>query len=164
MAWQRFRTWLGGLAPRERLMLTVAGFLLPLLMVWGLLWHPIRQDLRDLRVQRDALDDELVWMQQTVARLAPGGAVGSPRAGMERSLLAIVDQTARDGGLGQALKRVRPEGLTRVQVSLEGAAFDKLVPWLARLGDEFGVRAVEAGLDREGGQGTVQARLTLERR
>ncbi len=44
-----------------------------------------------------------------------------------RSLLALVDATARASGVGEALLRVEPVSAAQVRVYFEGAGFDALV-------------------------------------
>jgi general secretion pathway protein M len=102
-------------------------------------------------------------MQRSAQQLAElkqsGGAEPTGLGG--RSLLAVTDSTARAGGLGDALKRVEPEGRDNVRVWLDGASFDVLLKWLATLSTTHGIQVDSATLERSETAGRVNARLTL---
>ena len=77
-----------------------------------------------------------------------------------RSLLAVVDQSARSGGLGNAIKRIEPDGSKGVKVWLEGAPFDPMILWLGKLAKSFRIEPSMITLEPIG-DGRVNARLTL---
>ncbi|MDX2458394.1 MAG: type II secretion system protein M [Gammaproteobacteria bacterium] len=156
--------WLVDLAPRERVMLAAGAVLLVLLLLYVLIWAPIRSGYHSLQESVSAQRETVLWMQgsaQTIQRLkSNGGAVAKGLGG--RSLLSVTDSTARAGGLGPALKRVEPEGGNSVRVWLEGAPFDVLIKWLGTLSTQHGVDANSVSLERNEADGLVDARLTLE--
>jgi general secretion pathway protein M len=78
-----------------------------------------------------------------------------------RSLLARVDEGARQAGLGPVLLRVEPLSAGRVRAHFQAAPFDQLMDWLQPLGSQHGVRVEELSLQRAAGVGLVDARLTL---
>jgi general secretion pathway protein M len=82
------------------------------------------------------------------------------RAG--KSLLALADATAREAGLGEAIRHVEPAGARNVKVSFEGANFDALAQWMETLAGGYGVEATELSADRADGAGLVNARVTLQ--
>ncbi len=158
------REWLAGLDPRERRLVLTGGLVLGLLLVYVLVVDPLLSAYgeRASRVEQQRAD--LVWMQQAAARIqqlqASSGAQG---AGLgDRSLLAVVDGSAREAGLGGALSRVRPDGALAVRVWFEGVPFDALVEWLGRMDREFQVQVKLITLERQSEPGRVHAQLTLE--
>ena len=80
-----------------------------------------------------------------------------------RSLLALVDATARTSGVGEALLRVEPVAGGQVRVYFESAGFDVLVAWLEELEAQQGVRTGDVSIQRAAGVGRVDARMSLER-
>ena len=158
------KDWLEGLEPRERRLVLAGATLVGLLLVYLLLLAPLLAAYgeRAGRVEQQRAD--LAWMQQAAARIqqlqgqggAPGGALG------DRSLLAVVDGSAREAGLGNALRRVRPDGTLAVRVWFEGVPFDALVEWLGRLDREYRVQVKLITLERQTEAGRVHAQLTLE--
>ncbi|MCA1805924.1 MAG: type II secretion system protein M [Xanthomonadaceae bacterium] len=158
------RDWLDGLEPRERRLVLAGGLLLGLLLGYALVADPLLSAYGERASRVEQQRAELVWMQQTTARIqqlqAAGGAQG---AGLgDRSLLAVVDGSAREAGLGNVLRRVRPDGALAVRVWFEGVPFDALVEWLGRLDREFQVQVKLITLERQPEAGRVHAQLTLE--
>ena len=103
-----------------------------------------------------------MWMQQAAVQIkALQRSSGGSASGLGgRSLLAVVDQSARSGGLENAIKRIEPDGSKGVKVWLEGAAFDPMILWLGKLVKSFRIEPSMITLEPIG-DGRVNARLTL---
>jgi general secretion pathway protein M len=102
-------------------------------------------------------------MQQASGQIRAlrGTTGGSAAKGLGgRSLLAVVDQSARSGGLGTAIKRLEPDGSKAVKLWLEGVAFDSMILWLGQLGKSYQIEPTIITLEPVGA-GRVNARLTL---
>lgn len=154
--------YLAGLGQRERLMLAAGAAALAALLLYFAMWRPL-----DTRVDRlrETVGDQrtlLQWMEtsaQEVQRLR--GA--QPRQRAERqSLLALADRTAREAGLGPAIRRVEPEGSDRVRIVLEQAGFDDMTAWLEQLVSRSQVRIDNVTIDNRPEAGLVNARLLLQ--
>jgi type II secretory pathway component PulM len=78
------------------------------------------------------------------------------------SLIVIVDQSARESGLGSSLAGSQPSGAGNLSVQLQKAPFDSLVGWLARLSQQNGVQIESATIDSAGEPGLVDASLVLK--
>jgi general secretion pathway protein M len=76
------------------------------------------------------------------------------------SLVVVVDRTAREAGLGTALRDQSPSGNSGLRLRLEAAPFDTLVTWLANLQQQHGV-GIEAATIDAAGPGLVNATLSL---
>ena len=110
------------------------------------------------RVQQKSAD--LAWMQaQAPAAMQAASVVQG--AGRGESLVVLVDRTAREAGLGTALRDQSPDGSSGLRVRLEGAQFDTLVVWLASLQQQHGVSIEVANIDAAG-PGLVNATLGLK--
>jgi general secretion pathway protein M len=79
-----------------------------------------------------------------------------------QSLLALTDRTAREAGLGPAIRRVEPEGNDRVRIVLEQAGFDDMTAWLEQLVSRSQVRIDNVTVDKRPEPGLVNARLVLQ--
>lgn len=157
------KTWWQGLADRERRLLRFGGVIGLLLIGYLLLWEPVRQSREDWRQRALAAEANLMWMRATADEIVArrGDALPQPAAD-GRSLLARVDSSAREAGLGGSLLRVEPTGPDQVRVQFQQAAFDVLVGWLEELARREGVRVTEMSISRGEGVGLVDARLGLE--
>jgi general secretion pathway protein M len=156
------KDWFFGLEQRERLMVGVGGVLLMWLLLYLMIWTPIADKYRGLKENVAAQQETLAWMQQAAAQIQTlrrsGGSAAKGLGG--RSMLAVVDQSARSGGLATAIKRIEPDGSKGVKVWLEGAAFDPMILWLGKLSKNYRIEPSIITLEPIG-NGRVNARLTL---
>jgi len=156
------KTWWGNLSSRERL-LTAGGALLTLaLLLYALAWRPFQASHR--RLQQSVVEQraELAAMRQMAEEIKRlDGSGGKPPTADGRSLLTLVDQTARAAGLGAALKRVTPQGADRLGVQFEAVEFDKLIPWLGALERDHRIAIVNLSVDRATA-GRINARLVVQ--
>ncbi len=148
----------------ERRWVLGGGAVLLVLLIYTLGWLPFSREvtrLQDIVSEQRAL---AAWMEQAAkeARRLRGLSAGTADSRARRSLLALTDQTAKQAGLGNAIKRVEPEGQDKVHIRLEQAAFDDLIAWLEKLQLGHQVRIVSITIDRQELPGLVDVRLTLE--
>jgi general secretion pathway protein M len=158
------RQWLDGLESRDRRMLIGGGLLLAVLLLYLWVAEPLLGAYGKRSAQLAEQQATLLWMQQAAAQVtALQGAAGAQGAGLgDRSLLAVVDGSAREAGLGGALKRVKPDGALAVRVWFEAVPFDALVEWLGQLAQDNQVQVKLITLERQPDAGRVHAQLTLE--
>jgi len=157
--------WWESLSRRERL-LTAGGAALALaLLLHALAWQPFQISHRRLRQNVAEQRAELAAMRQMAAEIKRLGGAGVPAPSPVdgRSLLTLVDQTARAAGLGPALKRVTPQGENRLGVQFDAVEFDQLAPWLGQLERDHRVAIVNLSVDRIAA-GRVNARATVQGR
>jgi len=158
------KAWLMGLEATERRMLLGGGGLLLVMFLYVGIWEPLTESVESLRVSTAEQETLLAWMRgaaQEVKQLrGRSGQQAKPASG--GSLLSLVDRTAKSGGLGTELKRVQPEGDTKVRVWLEAASFDALVRWLTALETRHGVHVESSVFQALDTPGRVDARLVFE--
>ena len=135
---------------------------LVLLTLYLAIVEPVATGYRTLKEGVAEQKQTLAWMKQAavqVRSLQRSGA-GNARGLGGRSLLAVVDQSARSGGLGSSIKRIEPDGSKGGKVWLEGVAFDPMILWLGRLSKAHQVKPSIITIEPLG-NGRVNARLTL---
>lgn len=154
---------LSSLSLRERQLIYVGAavviFLIPLI-IWLSLQGRIAR-LQTVVDERQALDQ---WMQaaaREAVHLRGRARQPGARKAHDRSLLALVDQTARQAGLHKALRRVEPDKESSVRVWFEGVAFDNMVSWLSDLRRNDGVGVDVVNVQKQPRSGIVNARLVL---
>ncbi len=156
------KDWFMGLELRERKLVAGGAAVLLLLMFYLMVWEPIAVAYDDLQKNVAAQQETLDWMKQASRKVK--ALRGSSKSGAKslggRSLLAVVDQSARSGGLGSAIKRVEPDGSKGVKIWLEGVAFDPMVLWLGTLSRTYQIDTSVITIEPQG-EGRVNARLTL---
>lgn len=149
------RDWYASLAERERRTVLTGAVVAIVLLVVGGVWqlHAARS-AASARVETKRAD--LAWMQAVAPRVQ-----AMPRGQSSESLPLLVDRTARDAGLAQALSGADPAGSGGLRVRFEAASFDALVTWLARVQQERGLVVESASVDGTDTEGLVNASLVL---
>jgi general secretion pathway protein M len=157
------KAWLASLDPRERLMVYAAAGVLAVLLFYVVLLHPFYSSYDKLRDGVEQRRATLQWMQETAVKVRQLKGANPAAQGMAgRSLLSVTDGSARTAGLGDALKRVEPDGSNGVRVWLEGAPFDSVIGWLRVMSSSYGVDVDSASIERTATAGRVNARLSLQ--
>ena len=157
------RDWFNSLETRDRRAVLVAVAAIALAAFYFLFWEPqvaSRQRLEeDIEQQRETL----AWMRGAAAEArvlaSSEGQAVAPRAG--KSLLGLVDRTARAASLSPAITRMEPQGTERVRIWLKDADFDKVVAWLGQLHRQHGMKVSNLDLERGKVPGMVGGRLAL---
>jgi len=149
---------LQSLSPRDRRTLLLGGVIAAILFVLAVVL-PLDHSVSRLHDQVSRKQADLVWMRSAAPEIAAAGPVRSTSG---ESLIVIVDQSARESGLGSSLAGSQPSGRGGLNVQLEKAPFDTLVGWLARLSQQNGVQIESATIDAAGSPGTVNASLVLK--
>jgi general secretion pathway protein M len=149
---------LRSLSPRDRRTLLMGGVVAAILIVLAVIL-PLDHSVSRLQGQVARKQADLVWMRNAAPEIAAAGPV---RGSSGESLIVIVDQSARESGLGNSLAGSQPSGRGSLSVQLEKAPFDALVGWLARLSQQNGVQIESATIDSAGQPGTVNASLVLK--
>ena len=98
------------------------------------------------------------WAASEVVRLQQQGRVVAKPG--NRSLMGLVDGSARRQGLTDAIKRIEPQGKA-VQVRLEQVEFDKMLAWLDQLIEREGVEVSGMVVERQEVVGRVNCRLVI---
>lgn len=159
------KAWWENLGARERGLIVVGTVLVMMLLSYVLAWEPLRNSDRRLRQNVAERRADLAWMRQAAEEIKRLGGAGAARPVADnRSLLTLVDQTARAAGLGAALKRVAPQGDDKLSAQLDGAEFDKLIPWLSGLERDQAIAIISLNVDRTDAPALVNARVVLGRR
>jgi general secretion pathway protein M len=148
-------TWYRSLAESEQRTVLYGGIAAALLLLLGGLWQlNAATAAAGKRVVNKRAD--LVWMQAAAPRLR-----AMPAARPNESLPLLVDRTAKDAGLAGALSGSDPAGDGGLRVRFEGAAFDAMVIWLARIQQERGLVVESASIDGTPSDGLVNVSLVL---
>jgi len=152
-------TWFRAQTPRDQ-RVALIGAVVVLLVLIGVIFIPLDTSVSraTARVQHKASD--LAWMRAVAPQLAAAGAA-IPAPSSQRSLIVVIDTSARESGLGSALNSTEPSGPGMLRVRLDRASFDTLVTWLARLSQQNGIHVESATIDAAGPPGLVNVGLVL---
>lgn len=154
------RSWYGGLATREQRFVLGGGVAIAVLVLLAI-GLPLQRQVTELQKRVVRKQADLVWMQSVAPTLAAAGPVVAASNGPKESLLVLIDRTAREASLGQALTGSQPNGDGGLRVSLEKADFNSVIAWIARLAEQQGVSVESATIEAAGEPGVVNAGIVL---
>jgi general secretion pathway protein M len=156
----RIGSWFAALSQREQRLVLVAAGLVCIALLYLVLVLPFQtlSAQRGARVEQKAAD--LAWMREVAPQVA-AAASGATGAASGESLVVLVDRTARQAGLGSALRDQSPNGPNSLRLRMESASFDSLVTWLAELQQRHGVAIEAANIDVGSAPGLVNASVTI---
>ena len=145
------------LSDRERRLVTIGGVVAVVLLLVAIVM-PIERGVSQSAERVTRKQADLGWIQQ----MAPALAV-APQAAptTSESLIVLIDRSAREAGLGQALTGSQPSGNGAMRTQFEKADFDRLMDWIAMLAQQYGVQAESATFEAGGTAGVVDAVVVL---
>lgn len=155
------KEWFAHLETRERIMISAGGAIAAVIVVWGLIWMPLRNNSAELRESLLEKQNLLADLQRLEALPSAGTAV--VRGGDSQSMVVLVDRTAQAMGLAGSFTRTRPDGADAISVSFTNAPFDNIVTWLISLEQSNGVLVETASFNGAREQGLVSGQLFLRR-
>ena len=152
------RAWYAGLEPRERRVLVGGAIAVAALVLIGGVLLPLHGAVATAVSRSERRREDLAWMRAHANAVRAGSA--SVRAPIDGPPLVLIDRSARDAGLANALRGTEPAG-RGIRVRLEGAPFDAMMVWLGRLDQRYGVTVEAITVDHGAHPGTVDASVTL---
>ena len=150
------RSW-HALSGRERRTLLIGGGIALVLFILAVVL-PLDRTVARLSHSVARKQADLAWMRSVAPALA---AAGPAPASADEPLIVLVNESARQAGLGGVLSDTAPSGSGGLRVQLHQAPFDALVGWLARLQQRYGVQVQSARIDGTATTGVVDASLVL---
>jgi general secretion pathway protein M len=150
--------WYQGLSERDRRIVLIGGVVVVVLLILGTVL-PLNRSIAQAQKRMTVKQGDLAFIQSAAPQLAAAGPTGNIANG--ESLIVLVDNSARESGLGKALASSQPTGDRGLRVRFERVAFDGMVAWLARLAQNHGVRVESAEIESAGEPGLVNAGLVL---
>ena len=148
---------LDSLSERDRRTLLIGGVVAALLLLYVVIQLDSSVSSAHKRIIKKQTD--LAWMRTAAPELAATGGVHIGTNG--QSLLVLIDSSARESGLANSLAGSDPAGPGGLSVRLQKAPFDTLIPWLARMSQQNGIRVDTASIESAGSPGLVNAALVL---
>jgi type II secretory pathway component PulM len=160
LAWiEPWKSRWNALGARERQALSVlVVFLVPVLL-YLLVWTPVRSGLARSQVRLATVQTQLATVREQAALVA--GLRSAPRSEAPTDAASAVQEAALQNGLKEQVKRVDADSPSGARVQIEAAPFPSLMSLLVDL-QRRGLRAESATIERNAKPGTVNARLVLQ--
>ena len=152
------------LESRERIMLSVGGVALSIMLAYALIWDPLATSIYSLENEvslQKSRAQEMHSMADDFKTWRPSEATSKNNSNSGgTALVTLVDQTARKSNIN--VQQWQPDGVHKVKVRLDSVSFDQLMKWLAVLHQKHAVNANIAVINKGKEDGKVDARITLE--
>jgi general secretion pathway protein M len=160
---QQLKEWFASLQPRERIAVSVAAVLVAGMVIYVLGLAPFYRSVNQLETSLADRKADLAWMMSNADNVRMLVASRPPLAASGESLVLLVDRTARESGLGEALTNQTPTGQEGIKVNLQEATFDMMMLWLNGLQVSQGITIQSATINRASKPGLVNVSLELSR-
>ena len=146
---------------REKVAVIGAMAAVAFFLAYFMVVRPVRAELHRLRLAIPVKTGELAAMERMAGEAARLKALPGRTGAETDSPLKLIDQTARQAGVDQSLRRLEPAGPELFKVWLEEAVYVDLIGWLRILGAGHGINIVSLVVEPGGGAGLVNVRLSL---
>lgn len=153
------RQWFEAREPRERRILVAGAVLAAIIVLAGALL-PLNRAVLDAASRVERKQSDLEFLRSVGPSLASIGPAPSVPENVE-SLVVLVDRSARESGLGEALRGSQPDGEGSLRVQFEKADFNAWAAWLARLVSQHGLRVEAATAEATAEPGMVNASVVV---
>jgi general secretion pathway protein M len=156
------KAWLDSLAERERRMVIAAAAIVFLSLLYVLVVSPLMNTNETLRASVAEKASDYEWMQSRAAE-ARSRVLAGPASQKKdsRTLIARVTSEMRTKNITPV--QVRPQGETRLNLTLRDVNFINLMDRLEHLQSSFDIRVANATIEPGSDAGLVNAQLTLAR-
>lgn len=150
------------LESREQLMLIVGSFALIVMLFVFALYLPNQEKAAALREQISYNQEDVAWMQKASQTLKSNGATSSS-SGLNRSLLALLDEQFKSSGMADSVKSIQPDGKGKAKIRLENCKFDDLITLAGKLESANGIIVERSNLEKASSAGRVSGNITFSR-
>ena len=158
------KSWWQNLSSREQLIVMCGGAAGILILLYLMIWSPMQNHIQDMQKKTIQQVTLLSWMQGASKDLQQLRQSSKPKGNLAtpENLLALVDQSAKDNKLKTSMAEFTQTENNKVSIKFNLVSFDKLVTWLTALWNEHHVEVSDMTTTSKGGEGMVQAQVTLE--
>lgn len=156
------KAWWSGLLDRERQMLTVAGVVVGIYLVYSLIWSPLSDAVTDRKTQVQSQQTLLQYMQHASTVIQQYKASGMTVGDMTTAsnLLSVVEESASTQDLSSYIKQVAQPQPNQIELTIEAVPLDKLMQWVQTL-STHGVGVSQFSATRLPTIGTANVKMIL---
>jgi general secretion pathway protein M len=152
-----------GLSRRDQQILMVGVPVIGLILFWGLLYQPMKDQIQAYQKALPQKRIDLAWLRQQQSQFS-GDSQVSGQASDGRSIIAIIEQTAQNSGVKQSIQSLSP-GATKneARLLLSEADFNKWLKWSDVLAKDHQVKVKRLTVQKEDAANIAEIRVTFER-
>ena len=156
--------WLLMLNSREKVMVFGGIIFTVVILLWGLVYEPMKTQHKNLTTQIEDKTNELRWMQLSSQRIKQ--AQNNPSTKRKpintgKAPRPIIDRALRQFQLKKGLKNM--SGVKKIDVSLKNIQADNLMKFLGMLEMKHGIHVLSMEITPKNDTGEINASLKLGR-
>jgi type II secretory pathway component PulM len=159
--WNKLKNWWSGLKQNEKIYVGIVGVLLGILLIYSILISPLNSAVDTLKLQVNAQQNLIVWMQPRTKALA---GITMPKNAVPVTadmLLSTVDSRLKQtewAGQNPDIRQVNGNG---VRVNFTSAPTDALLEWLVMQWQQSQITVSQMDATRTDKPGESQVMMTL---
>ena len=160
------KDWWETLQPKDRYMVLVGGVVVAIAILYFVVWTPVSASRNNKEMRVENKRETVIWMAQKKKEVEHLKRINPNlfnQATDSRSLLAIVDNGAKQMGTRSSITRIDPDGENKVSIWVEDISFDHLIVLLGELERRNYVQIADASLNKSEQIGKVSGKVTLSR-
>ena len=147
---------------REKILITVGGIALFFIFFIFIIYLPGQEKIATIQEQIRFNQEDVQWMQSASKQLQGSGQTRNV-SGLNRSLLALLDEQFKAAGIASTVKSIQPDGKDKANVRIENCSFDSLVSLIGTLESNNNVTVLRASLEKATDIGRVSGSVTFNR-
>ena len=160
------KDWWESLQPKERNMVTIGAVAVAIAFLYLVIWTPVSASRNNKEMRVENKRETVIWMAQKKREVEHLKRINPNlfnQATDSRSLLAIVDNGAKQMGTRSSITRIDPDGENKVSIWVEEISFDHLIVLLGELERRNYIQIADASLNKSDQVGKVSGKITLSR-
>ncbi len=159
------------LSSRERYIVAIGGVVAVLIFSYQLVFAPVLNASNVMQANIGSLRTNLVWLREQANSL-PSAESGQSQSGTgqnnfeasDQSLVSILERTARSFQLDGSIQQLTPgDNPENVSVVMEDASFNAWVRWVSVLEQQYGVKVLNATVERQQAPDMAEVRMEFVR-
>ena len=157
------QAWFENLQPRERLIVSVSGGVLLLLLIYLLAWEPVVNGIKTESSRLNIQKNSLKWMRDAAQEVRELKASGNISAVSGGPLSTTIERSLVSAGIRNSVEKMESSGKDQYKVLFNKVRFDRLAQWLDSLQNRYSIMTKSASINNSEESGMVAARITLKK-
>lgn len=148
----------------EQRYLLIGGVALGLILLWLLVLAPLSNGAKEAREEYLSLKELSTWMQVKVDQLKKIKSQAKPtNTNSKENLLTLVERLLKENSLNLVEHELSQKDTNSVTLNFAEINYPSLMKWLAKMQEQFAIKASEAHIKRTPKEGMISANLVLSR-
>lgn len=156
---EQIKEWWEGISAREKQLVSVAGGVSLLVIVYYLIWVPVSSNLEVSQQKLKNTEQTLHWVETNVEKLLVEGVKQDKTAATKQNLSRLISRTAKRNNIN--ISRIQNQN-EQVDVWINEVEFTAFLKWVTALKNDEKVNVINVDINQNQTEGMVKVnRLSL---